>query len=72
MKIGEVGIEGVVRVPGIDLELEVIRRTGSGVHVRPRNRRVVSFHDVDGEEVRVFFTAAPFVVAASTEVEVVP
>jgi len=71
MKIHELARGAICRVPGIDLELEVLDHQPSSTCVRPTGRHVVAWRGDDGEEVRFSTRSKPFSIASSTEVELI-
>jgi len=72
MKISELARGVRCRVPGIDLELEVLEHSASSTRVRPTERTAVILQDRHGEEVRILSRPPAFSVSRETVVEEVP
>jgi len=70
MKISSLERGAKCRVPGIELELEVLEHSASSTRVRPTERTAVILQDRHGEEVRILSRPPAFSISHGTEVEV--
>jgi len=69
MKISELAIGKICRVPGIGIELELLAVNLAGAYVRPTGEDVRRFRGDSGEDVVISTRRKPFLISGGTEVE---
>lgn len=69
MKACDARTGAIVRIPGVDLELEVLLVSSSSVYVRPTRRERRHFTTSHGEPVEIRTRPLPFRIARETIVE---